>query len=58
MTTIVTIAATLGAALRRSARSASRMKKGILRIYCPGPASKMPISARIRAANSCVDSSW
>ncbi len=70
--TIVTIAAMLGAALRRSARKASERKKktrpiGPCLVLEPegsasewplvSPSSPTPISARTRAANSFVDSS-
>ena len=72
--TTVTIAARLGAALRRRARKASARKKKMRLIVAsydrvwPGsdpsgspfvcPSLPTPISARMRTANSVVDSSW
>ena len=66
VSTTVTIAARLGAALRRSARNASAMKKNkwvTTTSYELGspfvwPSSPTPISALTRTANSLVDSSW
>ena len=66
MTPVVTIAAVLGAALRRRARKASWMKKrsldirrGVSWVSWPlvPPSAPTPISAFMRRPNSVVDSS-